>query len=346
MGLACAAGCGARSQLAAPGSLTGGGGTGGVVACTTGTVTLSRAQPAVLFVLDHSRSMLGNLGQNNGQASRWEILTDALSATLPSVDDAMEIGALLYPTGSSDQDELTCTVPGAPDLMPATGHVGPLLDLMNAAESGSGTPTADAISVAAAALAGVHAATSARALVLATDGGPNCNEDLDPDECTCVTANQGCNQSKMCLDDTRTVERISAAHAQGIPTYVIGIQDEGDTTLSGVLDAMADAGGRPKAGGSQHYYAATSGAELTTALAAIRDQVGLCTYLISSVPDEGGTITMSLGGTMITFDPSGMDGWMWGNKDNGEVLLLGSACAAATADANVTPTAEVKCAGP
>lgn len=342
--LAClaGAGCGARSQLSTPS----GAGGDAAVACTNGDFTLTRAKPTIMLVLDHSKSMEDHLGEEGGQLSRWGILRQALAATLPPVDASMAIGALVYPTGIPGQPQgqaLTCTVPIAPDLMPATGQVSALIELMQGVMSGSGTPTADAIEVAAAALLGVHAATSARALVLATDGGPNCNLALDPDECQCIVSGKGCKESAMCLDDARTVARIGALLERGLPTYVIGIQDPNDTELTGVLDAMADAGGRAKAGGSQRYYAATSGAELESALAAIRDQVGLCTYLVASVPDSKGAITVRLGETEVPYDETGKDGWRWGNKDNGEIVLFGTACTAAVADGSVTLAAEVRC---
>lgn len=354
--IACAASCGARSELQAQtatasgaggGAGAGGdGGAGGMVACMTGTVTLSRANPAVMFVIDSSGSMEGQLGQSSGKQSRWAILTQALSATLPPVDDSMEIGALIYPTGASAQGDLSCAVPAAPALMPAVGNVASLIAQMSVTSPSGGTPTADAITAAAKALSGVHAATTARSLVLATDGGPNCNEALDVDDCECVVTSNGCNKSTMCLDDTRTIQRIAGYQEKGLPTYVIGIQEQGDAEFTDVLNAMADAGGRPKAGSTQHYYAASSAEELESALAAIRDQVGLCTFLISSVPDEGGSISVQLGDAVLPYDPQGMDGWMWGNKDNGEVVLVGSACASATASPTATLVGEVTCAAP
>lgn len=345
--VAAAAGCGARSQLDAPTLVGGGGGggAGGAVPCMTGMLTMTRADPTVMFVIDRSGSMQDHLGKTNGQESRWAILTNALSTTLPPVDQTMGIGALLYPAATLHGGGLSCTVPIVPDLMPATGHVAALIDVMQSSTPGGGTPTADAIDLAAVSLTSVHAATTARALVLATDGGPNCNDDLDASTCTCVVAAKGCNQSRMCLDDTRTVSRIAHYHDQGLPTYVIGIQDPGDTQFTDVLNAMADAGGRPNVGGAQDYYVASSGAELSAALTAIRDQVGLCTYLLTSVPDSGGSMTVRLGDAVIPFDPTGMNGWMWGNKDNGEVVLVGAACETATAMASVTLVADVQCAG-
>lgn len=315
------------------------------VGCQTGMVTLFRASPAVMFVLDRSGSMgtpLGTTGQ-----SRWQVLRQALAATLPPVDASMSIGALLYPKAGATGNPTSgsaCVVPSA-DLAPSPGNVAALVAKMASTSPGGGTPTAAALDAAASVLLGLRAASTARAVVLATDGAPNCNAALSPKSCICVTGGTSCGLSGLtCLDDVRTVKTIASHAAQGIPTYVIGIEAMGDSQFSGVLDAMADAGGRPRQGTSHHYYAVGSEADLKAALTAIRDQVGLCTYLTTSVPDEGGTIAVSIDGETLDEDPSGVEGWSWGDRKNGEIVFHGDACAkAATA---VAPVADVQCAEP
>ena len=61
----------------------------------------------------------------------------------------------------------------------------------------------------------------------------------------------------------------------------------------------------------------------------IRDQVGSCTYLTSSVPDENGTISVTLNGSELVFDASGERGWNWVERKNGEIVLTNEACALA-----------------
>src|SRR4051794_35949385 len=46
--------------------------------CVPGPLTLAKAKPAVIFVIDRSGSMGDALGTNNGRAARWELLTAAL----------------------------------------------------------------------------------------------------------------------------------------------------------------------------------------------------------------------------------------------------------------------------
>ncbi|MEO6419546.1 MAG: vWA domain-containing protein [Polyangiaceae bacterium] len=338
-----AIGCGARTPLISNSIDDLDGGTTHVVSCTPGTVVLTRAIPTVMFVIDRSGSMAEGL--SSGTISRWEILTNAFSETLPPVDATMQIGALLYPTGTTGRGPLTCAVPSAVNLPAAAGNVTPLLDLLHDNTPGGGTPTADALDVAANALLGTRAARSARSIVLATDGAPNCNAALDTRTCRCAQPGMGCqNRAQQCLDDTRTTDRIASYQAKGLPTYVIGILNSGDTDFVDVLNAMADAGGRPRTDASQRYYQASSAPEFNAALVAIRDQVGVCTYLTTSVPDGNGTITVTLGGVAVPYDPSGKQGWTWGDKDNGEIILGGAACTKAAMSGALTPSAEVHCA--
>ncbi|HEY1957379.1 MAG TPA: VWA domain-containing protein [Polyangiaceae bacterium] len=312
------------------------------VGCTPGDIPLFAATPEVMFVLDRSGSMRSAF---DGPHSRWQVLRDALAATLPPVDGKMAVGALLFPSGSSNAD---CTVAPQANLAPALGNVSALVSLMQANKPGGSTPTAAAIDVAAALLLDLRAASAARALVLATDGAPNCNPSLDPKTCDCPTGNGGSGNchgdAERCLDDVRTVQRIAAAFAQGIPTYVVGIADAGDNTFSKALDAMAQAGGRPLVNAPTSYYPARSASDLDAALAAIRNQVGACTYLTTSVPDASGSIVVTLDGQTLPFAPDGgASGWSWADESNGEIMLDGATCTAAAADAGITLVAHVTC---
>jgi len=307
-------------------------GVDGGVPCIPGIVTLTRARATVLFVLDRSGSMRDPFGDT----SRWGALERGLSQSLPAVDQTMAVGAYLFPSSSG------CTVQVNANLLPATGNVTSLVNLLRSTSPNGGTPTADALQAAAAALSRVRAARSARALVLATDGAPGCNRALNPLTCVCTTVGPCDLNPANCLDDVRTLERMTAITATGLPTWVIGIQDLSDTVFVDVLDRMAVAGGRPRAT-SPRFYPAASPAELEAALVAIRDQVGGCTFLTISVPDAQGDIRVRLNGVEVTEDPSGAQGWSWADRTNGELVFAGQACAQAAQLAVVT--AQVGCSG-
>jgi len=323
------ASCGARTGLDLGGGAGGGGGAEGVP-CVPGTFDLQRATPAVMLLIDASRSMEFDLGDSH--ESRWTALRDALAATLPSVDATMQMGALLYP--STGGGELSCDV-ASPALAPATGNVASLLDLMAQRVPDGATPTADAVTSAATSLLQVRAASTARSLVLATDGGPNCNLDLDPATCTCVYAGGCVGLGRLCLDDARTVDTIASYAGLGVPTYVIGIAASESDEFAEVLDAMALAGGRPRAEGGARYYAVTSPSDLADALTTIRDQVGACSYLTISVPNADGTITVSIDGAFVPQAPANGSGWTWADRANGEILFSGATCETVSASGHV-----------
>jgi hypothetical protein len=329
----CAASCGARTELNDGVDLgyppPNEAGADAQVPCIPGKFQLTPATPSVMFLLDASGSMNETFASNG--ATRWQVLGSSLATALPSVNNTMSIGAVVFPDVSQQSDQ-DCAAPSSVNLAPAVGNVDPLLNLINSISPLGGTPTADAIPVAAQDLLGIRAASNARAIILATDGAPNCNPALDSDTCTCADPQQTiCGQQgppfdpQLCLDDTRTVSRITEFTAEGLPTYVIGIHDPGNTEDESVLNEMADAGGRPLSG-ADHYYSAASQADLENAFVAIRNQIGTCTYLTSSVPNGQGTITVTVNGVTIPFDPSGKQGWKWGDEANGEIIFVGQAC--------------------
>ncbi|MFO0616863.1 MAG: vWA domain-containing protein [Polyangiaceae bacterium] len=327
-GAAVGVACGARTGLDAPG------GGAGPLGCVPGTAELERAVPALMFVVDASGSMDDAL--EGAGVSRWDAMRSAFAATLPPVDTSMELGLMVYPSNGGEKN---CAA-GHPAITPGLGHVGTILDALDDRKPRGATPTAAALDAAATALEAHRAAAGARTLVLATDGGPNCNTDLDPKTCECVPA-PVCKESVLCLDDARTVSTIEDLAKRGIPTYVIGIAAADDTFI-GVLDEMADAGGRARVGEDPRFYPVASAADFDLALATIRDQVGACTYLTRSIPDPGGTIVVRVDGAEVPFDPTGADGWSWSDLSNGELVFTGDACASLTSGSH-TVQALVTC---
>ncbi|CAN5705080.1 hypothetical protein BH09MYX1_BH09MYX1_23830 [soil metagenome] len=333
-----AASCGARTGLLAPeldASLADAGDDAAAVTCHPGSFTLAKARPAVMLVVDRSGSM--NTRFSNA-GSRWVVLGNALAKALPPADATMQLGLLMFPQAGSSRNDVSCGLPGSVNLLPALHNAQPLLTQLKATNAGGATPTADAIALAGKAILGVRSAKSARAMVLATDGGPNCNSGLDPRTCVCADLGQNCKRDgALCLDDQRTSSRIAGFYTSGVPTYVIGI---GSDASASVLDAMAVAGGRPQTGAAHKYYGVTSESELDSALVTIRDQVGVCTYLTTSVPDETGTIRLLVDGKAIPYDKD--DGWVFVDRRNGEIVLAGAACKLVT-NSPLNVVAEVSC---
>lgn len=295
----------------------------GGVACVDGQLSLLPARPVVMLVIDRSSSMNQTFPGTTG--SKWTALRGALRQALPAWGSSLELGTLFYPSTSSG----ACTVSASVDVAPALENVDAVLAKLNATSPSGSTPTAIALERAGAALSARRTAGSARALVLATDGAPNCNTALNPRSCTCVGGG-GCTAIR-CLDDTRSLERLTTLAASGIPTWIVGLRSASDAVFVDVLNRMAVAGGRPFVGGTQQFYSASSQLELESALATIRQQVGACRYLTPSVPDVGGTMELELDGAFVPFDPAQQEGWSWIDANNGELALHGDTCTRAQA---------------
>lgn len=266
--------------------------------CIDGTFTLSPAEPVVMLVLDRSGSMDTVF---SGGVTRWSALVSSLRATLPGVDQSMQLGGLAFPPNVAD----SCTVPDVAGIWPSRGNVRQILSNLESIVPGGSTPTAEAVRVAAQILKGRRASNAARAIVLATDGAPSCEAGLEG-----------------------TLVRLRDAERDGIPTWVIGIAD--DPFLDRALRQMAISGGRARATPNE-YYPAQSPEQLELAFRTIRDQVGACSFLTSSVPDARGTIRVTFDGVEVTHDERGLEGWRWTDRENGELSLVGTACERAVA---------------
>lgn len=325
-------------------------------ACVPGVFTLLRRNVDVMFLIDRSGSMLWNIqGQVDVPPSRWSLLQDALGQVLPSLQDSVALGALFFPQPPADQQNPAdlCIVPTAADVPPGAHNASAILSVFTNTQPLGGTPTFDALTVAASSLSAAAGRGDARYMVLATDGGPNCNFTLDGDTCTCTyppdpticqTANGGANYD--CLDDARTVMQMANVFATGIPIFVIGIADEGDPVLAQTLNAMAVAGGRPLMTGPESYYSVRQPADLQAALSAVRDQVAVCAFVTPSRPDDPNDIVLSLNGVPIARDLTRVNGWDWTDVNFGEVTLFGAACASVVADPTAMLTARVGCNDP
>ncbi|MBX3207016.1 MAG: VWA domain-containing protein [Labilithrix sp.] len=315
------------------------------VGCVPGKFTFTLATAQLMFVLDRSGSMDFLLTSNDpalpGQTSRWRALESSLSQTITPFTNQIAMGARFYPAANASGNDavLACIQdPASGAISPALNNAAKILDVFRKTEPIGGTPTATALQLAAQEVSSSRAV--ARAMVIATDGAPNCNGSLDRSTCTCTsTIPNGCrtatNGASNCLDDARTLQTItSIVSNRRIPVYVIGI---GVTaSFASTLDAMAVAGGRPRTG-SPKYYAAGTPADLTAAFTVVRDSVANCSYITPSSPQDPNAISVEIGGATIARDPDHLDGWDWIDQEYGHLQLFGAACALASAT-NVSGT--------
>ena len=329
--------------------------------CINGRFTLSQRGADMLLVIDRSGSMGQGLGGGRTGPSKWVLLRDALASTLPAFQDRIRVGALFYPQDGADTRVAACQLPNIPsvDINPNTGTAAQLIGVFDATQPGGSTPTAAALLRAYNFFVRNPNRARAHYLVLATDGGPNCNAALDPASCICVGGGGGgpfgggnmCRRDsdgQRCLDRERTVSEIAQLAANpvaSIPTFVIGLADETDPNYAATLTAMAVAGGRPflSASGVPSYYNVERAADLTRAFTTIQNTVSRCSFVTPSRPEEMGSIAISAGGATVPLDPTHRDGWDWSDRAFGEITFFGAACERVIASRATEVLATVEC---
>lgn len=288
------------------------------------TIALLPAHADVLLVLDRSGSMTRALASS--PTTRWQALRDALAAGLPAFDADVAFGATIFPIPEATIEGGTvCTVGAMLDVPVALGAGPSILAALDAHGPSGGTPTADALGVATSALAARSRIGVPQAIVLATDGGPNCDP-ADRGQPWFGQAPETCAETGVdpneCLDTSRTLARIDAALALGIPTYVIAM-DVSEDFLVAVLRRMAEAGGRARMGGGEPYYDVRNPDDLRAAFGDIATRVSSCSFFPDGMVVLDGA-RVEVDGVPIERDESRTNGWALGAS--GTFDLFGEAC--------------------
>ncbi|MDH5492058.1 MAG: hypothetical protein OEY14_08895 [Myxococcales bacterium] len=357
---ACAGiGCGAKTGLLVPALERDAAIEAGAV-CARPEVTLSPQAAEVLFIIDRSNSMADTLDGRDpgpGELSRWLLLQGALAASLAAFDDRLGVGAEFYPQvlrGEIPPDpDLVCGIDPGIDLPPGPRNSAALLELMARDEPRGGTPTAAALLEAERFFRETPAEGARRFIVLATDGGPNCNADTGTPGTTCLCTSSERNDCLdpifgpyNCIDDRRTLMTLDALHAGlGIPVYVIGIDNPERPDLAAVLDRMAEQGGVPRSGSSgRRFYSIQRAGDLDTALATITESIARCVFRLA-LPPTATLLEVRIDGSPIPWRSDHEDGWDRSPIDDREISLYGSACELASAP-GARVTALFECAEP
>ena len=353
-----------------PGFIVGSGGTNGADAeplpdgaCALNTLKATTREVNILLVIDKSGSMTNKPA--GFATDKWTAMKDALSTALVAVEKNLSFGLELYPLSSDPQKPIPvqctgncCDMPPAPGINVAvaagTTSVPSILSALNGTAPGGGTPTAEALKRAYAYFTGGagKSLNGEKYVLLATDGGPNCDTGAPPcdsSKCTlnldglcplpadagggncCDTQFEG---PGLCLDDQQTKLQIQNLNGAGIKTFVVGIP--GSEAYKTYLDEFAVAGGEENPAAPPSYFAvsATGGvSELTTVLSSITKKlITTCELHLTSNPADFGKINVFVDGREIKRDDP--NGW-----------VLDSSTTPATIDLKGTTCTEVETKG-
>jgi hypothetical protein len=233
--------------------------------------------------------------------TRWPAMISALETTF-SQTVGIQWGLKLFPTPDATSSS-SCLVNKGIEVAIQPGSAAQIRTVVQGVTPSSSTPTAKAVEVATEYLKTI-ADQSSKVILLATDGQPNC-----------------AGGSSSSSDVQGTAGAITAARAAGFRVFVIGIGP-----AVGNLDAFANAGG------TDHYYPATSAGELASALSSISQAVIGCAYTISVSPPDPDSLAVYLDGNLVNKDSA--DGWSFGGTSQ-TIVLRGKTCASVTTASRV-----------
>ena len=187
--------------------------------------------PNLYFVLDNS----GSMAAPSSFGTRYDAVRQASIDLLRKLGVLVNVGAAIFPKESETDDCRTggpvmAVLPGTPPD-PVTGKDGSTTKFFASATNSDpfgGTPTAATLEVLKPTLVALPGRT---VVLLATDGGPNCNADASCDASGCMTNIEGdcppeagncCAPSgpagpAMCVDGDETVSAIAALATADIP---------------------------------------------------------------------------------------------------------------------------------
>ena len=308
----------------------------GLGACGTDGLIATRNQVNILLVLDKSGSMGDPIEDASG--TLWDATKKALDTALTDVSSEVAFGLALYPGNVPKECGTQCcdmpegiTVPIAQDS--ATRDT--IKQRLRLTNPGGGTPTAQALAQAYEYFDDGEGKDlkGGRYVLLATDGGPNCNGDAscEVDECPinidaeddrCEPGGDlNCCASRptACLDHRNVLTEIDKLRSIGVDTFVVGLA--GTEKYAEQLDEFAVEGGRPRQGRGDKYYrvdAEGSAEGLTDVLEEItKNLVQSCEIQLLEEPPDVLEVNVAVECEIIPNRGGGSGGGGEGGSDDG-----------------------------
>jgi hypothetical protein len=299
------------------------------------------SEPAdLMLVVDRSLSMEDDIP---GGGTKWEAMLAAVDGVTHALETSIHFGLASYAAEGGD-----LCAPGDVILDPAPNNADAIVNRLTRDGTGGATPTAASLENVGDYFQVPRAGHEdhSPAILLATDGAPNCNDALDGSSCTCTTGGGGgggdCGGGQFCLDDMHTYSVIEAIAGgdPSVPVYVIGLP--GTEAYADVLSEMARRGATARAG-DPAYYAAGDRAALETALTEIASGFVGCVFSMDVAPANPRQVRILLDGMEVMHTDDRSEGWAYTNPENTVFELFGTPCDVLTDGNPHTVTAEYAC---
>jgi len=322
--------------------------------CGAEVVAVLQQKPNLYFVLDVSGSMEEEIAP--GKGTKFKAAKDSIISVARDLGHRVSYGLGVFPGpdgglaqdgcgagkeafATTEGDAITCInkPPSGPVLSDFTRTVSSL-------RAEGGTPlTASLIELAPT----IEALAGPTAVILLTDGAPNCNSTTLCDVVDCALnvtssevltgtcspgdeSNNCCDPEKadesgvqdplgFCIDAGPSAKEVGDLFEAGIPTYVIGVP--GAEFFRDVMNRLATAGGTAR-NGEIAFYDASDTEELTDTLRTIGAQVAqACEIKLKTRPADPSMFNVYFDAVLIPKDAN--DGW---TLDGDQVTLHGDAC--------------------
>jgi hypothetical protein len=270
--------------------------------------------------------------------NKWTTIRIVVAQVMESLGPRANFGVVMFPDPSSADQcapglEVLSTRPGD---TPA-GTQGPTTTAMLKVTSvvpGGGTPTAATLQGILPTLAGLKGRTF---VILATDGGPNCDAAAMCDSSLCIDniesvsgcppngAPNCCDPSIFgpldCLDEQPTIDAVQAIATAGVSTYIVGVPGSGP--YAGLLDELATAGNTARSSEPLYYPVDSSDeASFESALSQIAAKItGTCTLALGSPPPDPTHVNVYFDNVAVPADP--VNGWV---LSGATITLVGTSC--------------------
>lgn len=297
--------------------------------CDCAELPLAGEPPNVYFVLDHSGSMLSN--------DLWTTVSTVVLESVRKIGNRANFGATMFPAPAS----LDACAVGKEILSTRRGDSpgtrGPVWQQLHDATVGvrpnGGTPTAATLDKIRNTLTALPGKTF---VVLATDGGPNCNATTacTTDNCifniesveACTPTGPNCcdspdNRKAGCLDVKASQDAVKLLGDNGIATYVIGVPGSGP--YGAFLESLATLGGTARPSSPKYYRVDTADAAAfsKTLSQVVAKIVATCVITLSKPPSDPDKLNVYLDEQLVPQEPD--NGW---TLEDATVTLKGATC--------------------
>jgi hypothetical protein len=292
--------------------------------CSASGIPTAPLPADIMIVLDTSASMNdgfdGPCAGGCGAESKWAVASSVVQSIVASETPANWGLQLMTDDGANACSSPVVAVPLGP-----SNATGIRSELSRRAPGGvlvnpGNTPTQDAIDNVWRHLS-ERTGDGRRAILLITDGAPDCGSVNDP----------------LASDVTGAVQAIAMASASGFPTLIAGLAIAPEAEAS--LSQMAQSGGLARAG-TPRYFPVSSRADLDAAVRALITQVATCVYTIPPGDPSGITsrsnISVHLDAASVPRDTTHVNGWDYLDAAQTSLQLYGGACDAALAGGAVS----------